>query len=169
MNGPNLFDAGLTDGVAIVTGGGRGIGRAIVEILAAAGMDVVFAYRENTVAAAEAGRADVHAVGMAALDHLGVAGDDLDARVPRRPRDRIQRLPTRSLPPTPPAAPLGAASPIPRSSATTVAPSFAATRVSFARRSFGIPTFIEPAPVGIASREGPEGGALRPAEDSGFR
>jgi 3-oxoacyl-[acyl-carrier protein] reductase len=53
MNSPNLFDAGLTDGVAIVTGGGRGIGRAIVEILAAAGMDVVFTYRENTAAASE--------------------------------------------------------------------------------------------------------------------
>jgi 3-oxoacyl-[acyl-carrier protein] reductase len=53
MNSPNLFDAGLTDGVAIVTGGGRGIGRAIVELLAAAGMDVVFTYRENTAAASE--------------------------------------------------------------------------------------------------------------------
>ena len=53
MNPPNLLDAGLSGKVAVVTGGGRGIGRAIVEILAAAGMDVVFTYRENSTAAQE--------------------------------------------------------------------------------------------------------------------
>jgi 3-oxoacyl-[acyl-carrier protein] reductase len=53
MNSPNLTDSGLSDGVAIVTGGSRGIGRAIVELLAATGMDVIFTYRENSTAAAE--------------------------------------------------------------------------------------------------------------------
>jgi 3-oxoacyl-[acyl-carrier protein] reductase len=53
MNPPTLLDAGLSGKVAVVTGGGRGIGRAIVEILAAAGMDVVFTYRENSSAAQE--------------------------------------------------------------------------------------------------------------------
>lgn len=53
MNSQNLFDAGLSGKVAIVTGGSRGIGRAIVEILAAAGMDVTFTYRENAAAATE--------------------------------------------------------------------------------------------------------------------
>lgn len=53
MNGPSITDAGLAGAVAIVTGGSRGIGRAIVQILAAAGMQVVFTYRENTAAAAE--------------------------------------------------------------------------------------------------------------------
>ena len=53
MNEPSLNDSGLIDKVAIVTGGSGGIGRAIVQILAAAGMEVVFTYRGNATAAAE--------------------------------------------------------------------------------------------------------------------
>ena len=53
MNAPNLTDAGLNGEIAIVTGGSRVIGRAIVEILAASGMDVTFTYRDNAMAADE--------------------------------------------------------------------------------------------------------------------
>ena len=47
------MDAGLSGKVAIVTGGSRGIGRAIVLLLAAEGVDVTFFYRDNGTAAAE--------------------------------------------------------------------------------------------------------------------
>ena len=47
------MDPGLAGKVAIVTGGSRGIGRAIVVLLAAEGVDVTFFYRDNTAAADE--------------------------------------------------------------------------------------------------------------------
>jgi 3-oxoacyl-[acyl-carrier protein] reductase len=53
MNEPKITDAGLSGGIAIVTGGSRGIGRAIVEILAASGMEVIFTFRDNSTAANE--------------------------------------------------------------------------------------------------------------------
>jgi len=56
---------------ALVTGGSRGIGRAIVELLASAGMQVTFTYRENAAAAAE----------VAALDQGGrISAERLDVR-----------------------------------------------------------------------------------------
>jgi 3-oxoacyl-[acyl-carrier protein] reductase len=54
-------DSGLAGKVALVTGGGRGIGRAVVERLAGDGMDVVFFFRGNEAAAQET----VAAVGAA--------------------------------------------------------------------------------------------------------
>lgn len=73
MNNPTLTDSGLTGATAIVTGGSRGIGRAIVQVLAAAGMDVVFTYRENAAAAAEV---------VAAGDGTKITGEVVDVRDP---------------------------------------------------------------------------------------
>jgi 3-oxoacyl-[acyl-carrier protein] reductase len=50
MNSPTIKDSGLTGAVAIVTGGSGGIGRAIVSMLASAGMDITFTYRQNSTA-----------------------------------------------------------------------------------------------------------------------
>ena len=45
------IDSGLAGKTVIVTGGSRGIGRAIVERFAAEGSDVTFLYRGNDAAA----------------------------------------------------------------------------------------------------------------------
>ena len=47
------IDSGLSGKVALISGGGRGIGRAVVELFARDGMDVVFFYRGNEQAAQE--------------------------------------------------------------------------------------------------------------------
>ena len=71
MKSPSIEESGLAKGVAIVTGGSRGIGRAIVEILSSAGMDVTFTYRENAAAAQEV---------IAANPGARIAAEPVDSR-----------------------------------------------------------------------------------------
>jgi len=49
------IDAGLSGKSAVVTGGSRGIGRAITLLLAAEGADVTFFYRDASAAPARDG------------------------------------------------------------------------------------------------------------------
>jgi 3-oxoacyl-[acyl-carrier protein] reductase len=66
-------DSGLAGKVALVTGGSRGIGRAIVERLAGDEMDVVFFYRGNAEAAREVVDAVTAAGGKAEAMQVDVA------------------------------------------------------------------------------------------------
>jgi len=67
------LDSGLAGKVALVTGGSRGIGRAIVERLAGDGADVVFFYRGNAEAAREVVSAVATAGGKAEAQQVDVA------------------------------------------------------------------------------------------------
>ena len=70
------MDLGLTDRVYLVTGGGRGLGRATADVLVAEGARVVLSGRsEETLAAATENLGDRAAY---------VAGDNADADTPRR-------------------------------------------------------------------------------------
>jgi 3-oxoacyl-[acyl-carrier protein] reductase len=68
----------LTGRSAVVTGGSRGIGRAIVLRLAEQGADVTFSYRGNSTAAAETAEA-VGALGRQAIAHQGDVSDPTTA------------------------------------------------------------------------------------------
>src|SRR5205814_5934187 len=83
------MDTRLTGKVAIVTGGSRGIGRAIVELLAAEGADVTFFYRDNA-SAAEA----VVAGGVAAGHRI--AADRVDIRESAACAAAVERVAERS-------------------------------------------------------------------------
>jgi 3-oxoacyl-[acyl-carrier protein] reductase len=73
------IDSGLTGKLALVTGGSRGIGRAVVELLARDGVDVAFFYRGNeqaaqeVVAAVQAGGGRAQALQVDVTDAAAVA------------------------------------------------------------------------------------------------
>ena len=79
------MDSGLAGKVVIVTGGSRGIGRAIVELFSAEGADVTFLFRENTAAAAE-----VAAAGRAAGRQI--TAEQVDVRDPQGCAAAVERV-----------------------------------------------------------------------------
>ena len=79
------IDSGLAGKVALVSGGSRGIGRAVVELLARDGMDVVFFYRDNAAAAQEV----VAAVQAAGGKAEALQADVTDAAAVTAAVDRI--------------------------------------------------------------------------------
>ncbi len=79
------LDSGLAGKKLLVTGGSRGIGRAIVELFAADGAEVAFFYRGNTAAADEV-------VAAAAERGWTVAADRVDVADPAAVGPAVERL-----------------------------------------------------------------------------
>jgi 3-oxoacyl-[acyl-carrier protein] reductase len=87
-----LTDSGLDGKIAIVTGGSRGIGRAIVELLAAHGADVTLFYRDNAAAAAEVVAAGAASGGKIAAEQVDVRDSKACAAAVERVADRGGRI-----------------------------------------------------------------------------
>ncbi len=78
------MDPGITGKVVVVTGGSRGIGRAIVELFGAEGADVTFLYRQDAAAAAE-----TLAAGQAA--GWRISAEQVDVRDPQACAVAVER------------------------------------------------------------------------------
>ena len=83
------MDSGLSGKVVIVTGGSRGIGRAVVELLAAEGAEVTFFYRSNN----DAAEATVESAGgRVTADRVDVCDSVASAEAVERVADRCERI-----------------------------------------------------------------------------
>jgi len=86
------MDSGLSGKVAIVTGGSRGIGRAIVLLLAGEGVDVTFFYRDNATAAAEVAAAGSASGGKIAMEQVDIRDSRACAAAVDRVAERCGRI-----------------------------------------------------------------------------
>ena len=86
------LDSGLSGKTVIVTGGSRGIGRAIVDLFATEGCDVTFFYRDNAKAADEVVEAAYRASRTVAADQVDVRDAIACAAAVERVADRYGRI-----------------------------------------------------------------------------
>ena len=86
------MDAGISGKAAIVTGGSRGIGRAIVMLLAAEGADVTFFYRGNREAADEVLGAARAAGTKASAEQVDIRDSQACAAAVERVAERCGRI-----------------------------------------------------------------------------
>jgi len=86
------MDAGLADKVVIVTGGSRGIGRAIVELFAAQGADVTFFFRDNAAAADEVVNAARAAGRKVSAEKVDIRDSGACAAAVDRVAERCERI-----------------------------------------------------------------------------
>ena len=87
-----MIDAGIAGKSVIVTGGSRGIGRAIVELLADEGCDVTFFYRGNADAAASVVGAVRAAGGKVTAEQVDVREAEACAAAVERVVERCGRV-----------------------------------------------------------------------------
>jgi 3-oxoacyl-[acyl-carrier protein] reductase len=85
-------DSGIAGKVAIVTGGSRGIGRAIVELLAREGADVTLFYRDQSAAAQEVVSAAHTAGSKVGLEQVDVRDSKACAAAVDRVAERAGRI-----------------------------------------------------------------------------
>jgi 3-oxoacyl-[acyl-carrier protein] reductase len=86
------IDSGLNGKSVIVTGGSRGIGRAIVDLFAGEGCDVTFFYRDNAKAADEVESAARTAGNKVSAEQLDVRDAAACATAVERVADRCGRI-----------------------------------------------------------------------------
>jgi len=87
-----MIESGLSGKSVLVTGGSRGIGRAIVELFASEGADVTFFYRDNAQAAQDVVNAVTAAGGKAAAEQLDVRDSEACAAAVERVASRTETI-----------------------------------------------------------------------------
>jgi len=87
-----MIESGLSGKTVIVTGGSRGIGRAIVELFASQGADVTFFYRDNVEAANAVAAGVALAGGKVAAEQVDVTDTAACAAAVERVAERTGRI-----------------------------------------------------------------------------